>query len=320
MLKETHRLEGLWAKEKHRYIYDPFTKELDFRFRRPTDYKLNKRVSLPKPLNDIDEFQCELKRRNYSMTFEEYIKENIKSDNKKESKHTSQFHENKRNKSGEHILNLSFKEREGLKMLNDRIDSGEIMITPTDKSGRFAVLTTAQYLESGKAHTSKDQKIGWKELNYMKNQVNNHMYWYRNIFNYSDKTNPDRMSTNLITSDLQLPEMAILVQDHKTWDFDSGAAVPSRPIVSGNSTINTHLSELISEIVEPLALNMNGCEIQSSEEALSLIDKCNEQITEPDRHIFQNSTSEMPQQFLDKDRTSNTQEQYQNSTYLGLVP
>ena len=48
--------------------------------------------------------------------------------------------------------------------------------------------------------------------------------------------------------------------------------------MSGNCTINTHLSEMISEIVEPLALEYDGCEVQSSEEALAVIDQLNKEV------------------------------------------
>ena len=69
--------------------------------------------------------------------------------------------------------------------------------------------------------------------------------------------------------------MAILVKDHKSWDKTSGDPVPSRPIVSGSTTINTHLSELLSEFIEPIALEAESAEIESSEEALHLIDSIN---------------------------------------------
>ena len=46
-------------------------------------------------------------------------------------------------------------------------------------------------------------------------------------------------------------------------------------MVSGNYTINTHLSELLSEAIEPIALEKEGSEIQSSEEALALVDELN---------------------------------------------
>ena len=302
VINERARLEKLWNVEKHRYIFNPFSKEIDFRYRRPTDYKLNKRIFLPRPLNELDEFQCELKRRQFNKVFDNFVKENTEPTD--DGKNGLDSNNRRGNKNVKQYLNLSFKERIGLKTLNDRIDSGEIMITPTDKSGRFAVLTKEQYIKSGEKHTSKDQKINWRDLKYMKNQVNNHMYWYGNIFRYCDKTNPERMRANLVSSDLQLPEMAILVKDHKQWQFDSGAPVPSRPVVSGNSTINTHLSELISEIVEPIALHMNGCEVQSSEEALSLIDKYNEQHIMDDGPSFHNSTPNAPQLFHNTINTS----------------
>ena len=162
----------------------------------------------------------------------------------------------------ESISNLSNKEQMGLNSLLKRIQKDEIRITPTDKSGRFAILTNEQYIKSGQVHTNKDESIGWKEVNYLRNQVNNHMFWLRKIYRYCEKTNPDRMNTNLIVADNDLPEMAILIKDHKEWSFDSNKPPPSRPIVSGNSTINTHLSEFISEIVESLALESDGAEIQ----------------------------------------------------------
>ena len=72
--------------------------------------------------------------------------------------------------------------------------------------------------------------------------------------------------------------MALLVKDHKTWRLDSDTPVPSRPVVSGNRGINTHLSELISEILEPMVLEMGGGEVASTEEALHAIDEVNKKI------------------------------------------
>ena len=181
-----------------------------------------------------------------------------------------------KNKKDRHAINLNKKERTGLESLLKRVKNNEIVITPTDKSGRFAVLTAQQYLEAGSVHTSKDDEISWREVKYLRNQVNDHMAWLRGVFKYCDKTDSDRMAANLVVSDLDLPEMTLLTKDHKTWSYESGKAVPTRPVVSGNSTINTHLSEMISEIIEPVALESNGAEIQSSEEALHLIDWYNE--------------------------------------------
>ena len=52
----------------------------------------------------------------------------------------------------------------------------------------------------------------------------------------------------------------------------------TRPVVSGNRNINTHLSEFISEILEPIAKEMNSGEVVSTEEALAKIDSLNQTI------------------------------------------
>ena len=62
----------IWEKEAHRYLYNHFTKTLSFQDRRPTDYKHNKRVVLPKPLGTDGEFQCELRQRGYKEVFDEF--------------------------------------------------------------------------------------------------------------------------------------------------------------------------------------------------------------------------------------------------------
>ena len=60
-------------------------------------------------------------------------------------------------------LNLTRNEIKAMKTLKDRIKEGELIVSQTDKSSRFAVLSKQQYLESGKVHTSKDKET---RLNY----------------------------------------------------------------------------------------------------------------------------------------------------------
>ena len=172
-------------------------------------------------------------------------------------------------------MNLNIDEQAGMNSLLKRIKNEELMIVPTDKSGRFSVLSLDQYLKSGQKHTAKDELISWDKLKYLRNQVNGHMLWLTKIVSYSVKNDQQRMLKNNFVSDLDVPEMSILIKDHKKWSVDSGEPVPSRPVLSGNNTINTHLSELISELLEPIASEFTGAEIQSTEEALSILDEIN---------------------------------------------
>ena len=84
-------LLDLWKKEKHRFIYNPFTTSIDFTGRRPTDYKLNSRVILPKPLDAENEYLCEFRRRTYLDVYNNYIKDcQTHSNENKRSKHSGQ--------------------------------------------------------------------------------------------------------------------------------------------------------------------------------------------------------------------------------------
>ena len=269
--------DEVWKQEKHRYIYDPFCKEINFNDRRPTDYKLNKRTKLPKPLDLEGEFMCEIRKRSIFKAYEKYKSLSLRG-NKLRKNGGSKNHQDGSNGDMKEILNLNPNEKKGLKSLLKRVKDDEIVITPTDKSGRFALLSLEQYVKAGNKHTDKDELITWSRLKYLRNQVNSHVWWISRIMGYSKNTDEDRMNNNLHVSGLDVPEMAILIKDHKKWSKGSGEVVPSRPVVSGNNTINTHLSEIISEIVEPLALESDGMEINSSEEALGLIDRLNTRV------------------------------------------
>ena len=136
------------------------------------------------------------------------------------------------------ILNLTPKENAGLNSLLRRVKENQIRITATDKSSRLSVMTYDQYIEAGKQHTSKDIEIKWKTVKYLQNQVNNHVWWLGNILGYCQESNSDRMMKNLLDHGYEVPQMSILVKDHKDWSFSSKKPLPSRPIMSGNSCLN----------------------------------------------------------------------------------
>ena len=272
------KLRQIWKKEAHRHTFDPFNNTVSFSQRRPTDYKLNTRVILPKALDCDEEFACEIRKRAYLEAFTEYDQKVKKM--KKEKKENTCDTEKINKGELQRITNLSKKEQAALKSIKSRIKSNELMVVSTDKSSRFGVMTYEQYLEAGRSHTSKDREITWDEVRYMKNQTNSHMWWLSKIWAYSKGTDEDRMLKNLTVAGLDLPEMSLLVKDHKSWSFESGKPVPTRPVLSGNCAINTHLSELISEIIEPVALQYNGAEVQSSEEMLAQIDMINVHVSE----------------------------------------
>ena len=136
-------------------------------------------------------------------------------------------------------------------------------------------MNTEQYLQAGRVHTEKDKKIDWDTVKYLQSQVNAHMWWLTNVVGYCKDTNQARMNRNLQGATMEIPDMVLLVKDHKRWSPDSKDPIPTRPVMSGTRGINSHLSEWLSEILEPIALNMASAEVNSTEEALAKIDQLN---------------------------------------------
>ena len=111
-------LNRIWNENEHRFLYNPFSKEIDFRKFRPTDYNLNKHINLPRPLTVEQELDCELRRRDYMKVFDQFTESKV-------SHHK---------KDGTQSLNLTKSEERGLKSLKKRIQNGELCGAQTDKS------------------------------------------------------------------------------------------------------------------------------------------------------------------------------------------
>ena len=99
----------------------------------------------------------------------------------------------------------------------------------------------------------------------------------------------DRMAKNITDKGEQSCHMELLLKDHKGWVESSGKPPPSRPVVSGNTGLNCHLSELLSNVLEPITKEAPGSEIDSTKELLDKINKLNEKLSK-----VPNSSSKCP--------------------------
>ena len=111
-----------WLEKKCELIYDMEKNNIDFARSKPTQWKGNKRIHLPKAGSTSLEAYFEIRRQQASQTYDDCMKllgEGCKL-----------THDN-----------LDREEKEGLKSLQEGVKSGELIITQTDKSGKFAVLT-----------------------------------------------------------------------------------------------------------------------------------------------------------------------------------
>jgi hypothetical protein len=60
------------------------------------------------------------------------------------------------NCKGDQKANLTKQEQAGLKSIQKRIAEGELVILPTDKSGRFAIMSMETYVAAGSVHVKDD--------------------------------------------------------------------------------------------------------------------------------------------------------------------
>ena len=120
---------------------------------RVTDYKHNSRVIFPKAQSGTQENNLEVLRAELLHHHREWVAANC-------------------NCKKEQQPNLSKEEQAGLKEIKKRVDSGNLVILPTDKSGRFALMSMQTYLAAGMVHIKDDQEVGVDEMKANQNKIN----------------------------------------------------------------------------------------------------------------------------------------------------
>ena len=71
--------------------------------------------------------------------------------------------------------------------------------------------------------------------------------------------------------------LSLLFKDHKGWQPDSGTVPPTRPVVGGHLGINLHISEIVSDVLDPVVTNIKGGrEVISTEDMVAHTEILNE--------------------------------------------
>ena len=111
--------------------------------------KYNTRVIIPDPVEGAQEIKIQS------------IKERIINT-------TNQHMEESKNKES----NLTKQERKGRKKIMDRMRIQDLVVIPTDKSGKLALMTKDTYREAAKEHIDKDEEVEWKQVKRTENTAN----------------------------------------------------------------------------------------------------------------------------------------------------
>ena len=79
-----------------------------------------------------------------------------------------------------------------------------------------------------------------------------------------------------ITHSLSVAPMYLLYKDHKLWTDEMGGVPPTRPVCSAGGGQNDHLSEGVSQLLEPVAnVKETGMEVTSTPDIVSVISEVN---------------------------------------------
>ena len=259
--KEVQRCEQL-AEEmaaQTRMVYDGESNTVDARGLRVTDYKHNSRVIFPKAQDGEKENNLEVMRAELLHQHREWVKANCNCKNEQKS-------------------NLSSKEQAGLRSIKKMIAEGELVILPTDKSGRFGVMSMNTYIKAGMVHIKDDEQVGIEERKSNQKILNGAVSMMLKIFRVGKNSRHEgRWRESMMSNSLEACPLWLLFKDHKNWTSSKGTPPPTRPVMGGNGGMNAHLSEILSWLLEPLANSMidKSSEVISDEHLKNKIDTIN---------------------------------------------
>ena len=178
-------------------------------------------------------------------------------------------------KNGKQLPNLPRNSMRGLAKLKKRVDDGTCVIMETDKTGRFAIVSIEAFLEMGAVHTENDLEIDHKDVDDRERHLNGHVSMPLKITEMGkDWRHQDRFRESNIKHSGFVAYLSLLVNDHKR--VKEGQPFPTRPVVAANEGIGASLSNILSEMLDPLADSLTDkMEIISTEDGISRYKDCN---------------------------------------------
>ena len=127
-------------------------------------------------------------------------------------------------------------------------------------------------------HVKDDMEVGLEERRANQKIINGAVSMLLKIFQVGkDCKHEARWRESMLSKGLEACPLWLLFKDHKLWESSRGTAPPTRPVMGGNSGMNTHLSEILSWLLEPLATAMIGksSEVISGEDLKNKMDSLN---------------------------------------------
>ena len=156
---------------------------------------------------------------------------------------------------------------------------GELVVIPTDKSGNLAIMSQDTYKRAGMKHTMEDMEVTWEQIKDSQRELNGHVSMIIKIFKIGSYWKHElRIRESMMGEGQSICPLSLLFKDHKGWTSEMGTVPPTRPVAGGHLGINLHLSELVSDILDPVVGEYRGGrEIISTEDGIARMEKLNDQ-------------------------------------------
>ena len=172
--------------------------------------------------------------------------------------------------------NITEDEEKAIKSVKRKIANKEVVVSTTDKSGRFTIDTPSNYEDAVMLHTVNDVEVERERVKQVENRMNQHMKLFNKMFRVGTEHNHEKrveMATH--STNTPAPPMYGLRKDHKATE-DAVKGPPVRPVCGANQAPNSKLGNFLSRVVNDFA-DAAGIttECRSSEEMRAAFEKYN---------------------------------------------
>ena len=254
--------EDQWLEVQAKTVYDEANATVMFSKARVTDFPSCRRITVPEPEDEDSEVVFAA------------MKEEIVGVTKSVM---AEICDEKGN-----ILkqNISKVEMKALRNLKKRVNEGEILIVPTDKSGRLSVTTKESYVQAMQPHVTNDIVIDLEERADIERKLNGHTLQLARILMLGEDHNHwDRFRSALTNKYGHIPTLSGFLKDHKP--FTPGQPRKMRPVAGASEANNSQLCHLLAVIMRGLSGTldeklMTVC--RSTEEMIARIEEVNQKI------------------------------------------
>ena len=114
-------------------------------------------------------------------------------------------------------------------------------------------------MEAGLGHAKNDKVVTWKEVKESQHELNGHMSMLIKCFRIGAYWDHGwRVKETMMGNNQALCPLSLLYKDHKGWSPGKGTVPPTRPAAGGHLGINLHISEILSDLLDPVVAQYEG--------------------------------------------------------------